>query len=127
MLKLKSIHTNNAPKAVGPYSQAVITGNLIFCSGQIGLDPKTNVLKESVENQIRQIIQNISAVLTEAKSDLNHVVKTTIYVTDMNNYSTVNKIYGEYFNDHKPARATVEVSKLPLNALVEIEVVATKK
>lgn len=121
------IHTNNAPKAVGPYSQAINYKDLVFCSGQIGLNPKTNILEVGIEKQIRQIIQNLSAVLKEAGSDLNHVLKTTIYITDMNNYALVNKVYGEYFNDNKPARATVQVSKLPLNALVEIDAIAVKK
>ncbi|MDO8609778.1 MAG: RidA family protein [bacterium] len=124
---MKTIQTDKAPKVVGPYSQAIEANGFIFCSGQIGLDPKTNMVVEGIEKQINQIMNNLKAVLKSADSDFNNVVKTTIYLTDMDNYALVNKVYGEYFKENKPARATVQVNKLPLNVLVEIDCVAVKK
>lgn len=129
---LKVIKTSNAPEPVGPYSQAIEVNGFIFCAGQVGIDPKTGNLAEGLESQIRQIMKNIAGVLEAANSDFEHVVKTTIFMTDINDFAIVNTIYGEYFSNHKPARSTVEVSKLPkgkLNTepLVEIEVVAVNK
>lgn len=124
---MKSIQTANAPAAVGPYSQAIVIDQLIFCSGQIGLDPATGELQEGIEQQLHQIIKNISAVLHAAGSDLNHVVKTTLFIANMQEYITVNTVYGHYFSDHKPARSTVGVLQLPKNALVEMEVIARIK
>jgi len=124
---MKYIKTDKAPKAIGPYSQAIVSGNFVFCSGQIGINPQTNTLVEGIKNQIRQIMSNLGAVLKAAGADFNQVVKTTIYVTNIDNFALVNKIYGEYFKDNKPARATVQVSRLPLEALVEIDAIAVIK
>ena len=123
---MKTIHSDKAPKVVGPYSQAIATDNLIFCSGQIGIDPSIGKLVEGIENQTHQVMKNIREVLKAAGRDLDHVVKTTIFVADMKDYRTVNEIYGSYFTDHKPARSTVQVAGLPLGALVEIEMVAVR-
>jgi len=123
---INTISTNKAPAAVGPYSQALEVNGFIFCSGQIGIDPKTNELVEGIEKQTRQILKNLQEVISASGSDFNHILKTTIYLSDMANYALVNQIYGEYFKDHKPARATVEVSKLPKVALIEIDAIAIK-
>jgi len=124
----KIIHTDDAPKAIGPYSQAVIlnSSDLIFTSGQIGIDPKTNNLVEGIENQTRQVFKNLIAILKEAGSSLDKVVKTTVLLKDINNFALVNKIYDSYFGDHKPARSCFEVANLPKGALIEIEVIAYK-
>jgi len=124
---IRSVFTKKAPKVVGPYSQAIKSGDFIFCSGQIGVNPETGKLVEGIENQVHQIMRNLTEVLVATKSDLNHVVKTTIYLADMNHYVLVNQIYGDYFKKSKPARATVQVSRLPIGALVEIEAIAVKK
>ena len=123
---MKNIHTDKAPKAVGPYSQAIIADNFIFCSGQIGIDAATGRLVEGVENQARQAMKNISAVLAASGSSIKKVVKTTIFLADINDYKKVNEIYGSYFKNHKPARSTVQVAALPLGARVEIEVIGVK-
>lgn len=121
---MKVINTEQAPKAVGPYSQAIIANGFVFCAGQIGLEPQKGVLVDGVENQTHQVIKNLQAVLEEAGSSLEHIVKTTIFIQDMNDYATINEIYGSYFGEHKPARATVQVARLPKDALVEIEAIA---
>lgn len=119
------ISTDRAPEAVGPYSQAVAAGGFIFASGQLGLDPATGqFVEDTAEAQIRQAIQNIAAVLRAAGSDLSQVVKTTLYLANMDDFAKVNQVYAEFFPHDPPARATVEVSRLPLGGLVEIEVVA---
>ena len=118
------IHTDHAPAAVGPYSQAVRVGNLVYTAGQIGLDPATGKLQAGLEAQTRQVMANLQAVLEAAGASLESVVKTTIFLTDMGDFATVNAIYGEFFLDAPPARSTVAVAALPLGALVEIEVVA---
>ncbi len=123
---MKIIHTDNAPKAVGPYSQAVETESMIFCSGQVGLDPQTGTLVGGVEDQTRQAMKNLTEVLKASGTNLEKVVKTTIFLTDIADYKTVNEIYGSYFPDHKPARSTVQVAGLPLGAKVEIEMIAMK-
>ncbi len=123
---MKIIHTDKAPKVVGPYSQAVEIDGFVFCSGQIGIDPQKGALVEGIENQTHQVMKNIKEVLKSAGLNFGHVVKTTIYISDMSTYPTVNGIYGGYFPDHKPARSTVQVAGLPLGALVEIEVIASK-
>ncbi len=119
------ISTRAAPAAVGPYSQGVRSGSLIFTAGQIGLDPETGQMAGGdLETQTRQVMRNLSAVLEAAGSGLERVIKTTIFLTDMGEFATVNRIYGEFFSETPPARSTVEVSALPLGALVEIEMVA---
>jgi 2-iminobutanoate/2-iminopropanoate deaminase len=123
---IKTVSTDKAPAAVGPYSQALEVNGFVFCSGQIGIDPKTGNLVDGFENQVRQVLSNLKAVLIEAGSDFEHVVKTTVYIKNMNDYPLFNKVYGEYFKNNKPARATVEVSRLPKDCLIEIEAIAVK-
>ena len=118
------VQTDKAPAAIGPYSQAVIAGNLAFTSGQIALTPEGEMLQPCVEAQTRQVLANLAAVLAEAGSSLQQVVKTTIYLADMEDFATVNGIYEAAFAGHKPARSTVAVRTLPKNALVEIDAVA---
>ena len=121
---LVPIQTNEAPVVVGPYSQAIVVNEFVFCSGQIGIDPKTNEVVVGLERQTHQVMANLSAVLEASHSDLNHVLKTTIYLKDMKSYLIVNEIYGSYFTQNKPARATVEVSRLPKDVEIEIELIA---
>lgn len=125
-MALNIIHTENAPAAVGPYSQAIRTGNLLLTSGQLGLDPATGSLPEGVEAQTEQSLKNIDAILAEAGYSRTDVVKTTVFIRNMGDFATVNGIYAAYFGDHKPARSCVEVARLPKDGLVEIEVIATK-
>ncbi|MBH25674.1 MAG: hypothetical protein CMH57_14725 [Myxococcales bacterium] len=119
------ISTERAPQAIGPYSQAVGFGNLLFLSGQIAIDPETNVLLQgAVEEQTKQVMENIHAVLEAANLSFDNVVKITIYLANMNDFSLVNDIYAEYFPENPPARSTVEVSRLPRNVLIEIDAIA---
>lgn len=125
---MKLVNLDNVP-ALGPYSQAVIANGFIFCSGQIGVDSQKKILVEGIEAQTHQIMKNLTEVLTAAGSDLAHVVKTTIYLTNVSDFAKVNEIYAQYFTDTKPARATVEVSNLPKGSfthhpLIEIEAIA---
>lgn len=113
-----------APAAVGPYSQAIEIGGLVFCSGQIGINPKTGKLVEGIEKQTTQVLKNLEAVLAEAGANKTSVTKTTIFLKDMKDYAAVNEIYGKFFADHKPARSTVEVASLPKDALIEVEATA---
>lgn len=123
----KVIHTTNAPAAVGPYSQAIDCGDLVFCSGQIPLVPATGeVVEGGIEAQTRQIFANIQAVLAEAGLTLANVVKTTVFMTDLGQFGVFNGIYGEYFPENPPARSCVEISKLPKGVSVEIEVIARR-
>lgn len=120
----ETIYTKNAPEPIGPYSQAVKTGNLIFFSGQIAIDPATGQMSTGdVTAQTEQVMKNIKALLDEAHTDFGHIVKTSIFLKDMNDFPKVNEIYGSHFNADFPARETVEVSRLPKDALVEISVV----
>ena len=122
---MQIIETDKAPKAIGPYSQAIKYESFVFVSGQIAIDPETQeFIGGSVEKQTERVMENIKAILEEAGLNMNHVIKTTIYLKDINDFEKVNEVYGRYFTEHKPARATVEVSNLPKEALVEIEVVA---
>lgn len=119
------VASDKAPKAIGPYSQAVRANGLLFTSGQVGLVPATGELADGgFEGQVRQTFQNLTAVLTEAGSGFDRVLKATVFITDFANFQTLNTIYSEFFGDHKPARTTVAVSGLPKNALVEIDLVA---
>ena len=121
------IHTNNAPAAVGPYSQAMDCGDFVFCSGQIPLVPETGLMVEGgIEEQSRQMFANIKAVLAAAGLDFSNVVKTTVFMTDLGQFATFNGIYAEYFPEDPPARSCVEVSALPKGALVECEVIARR-
>ncbi|MBK7707358.1 MAG: RidA family protein [Acidobacteria bacterium] len=120
------VSTENAPGAIGPYSQAVKTGGFVFCSGQIPIDPATGEFVSSdVAEQTDQVLKNLSAVLEAAGSSLNDVVKTTVFLADMGDFGAMNEVYGKYFSDNKPARATVQAARLPRDARVEIECVAT--
>ena len=118
------IATSAAPAAIGPYSQAVSTGSLVFTAGQIGLNPATGKMTEGLENQARQVMANLAAILTAAGSSMDQVVKTTIFLQDMADFAAVNAIYGAAFSATPPARSTVQVAGLPLGALVEIEAIA---
>lgn len=121
----KIILTSKAPKAIGPYSQAVQVGNLLFCSGQIPLDPETmQIVGQTAAEQTKQVLFNIKAVLLTAGSDLSQVVKTTIFLKNMSDFAAVNEIYAEYFKVDPPARSTVEVARLPKEVLVEIECIS---
>lgn len=119
------ISTENAPGAIGPYSQAIKANGMVFCSGQIPLDPATGeFVSEDVSEQTHQVFKNLSAVLEAAGASLNSVVKTTVFLADMNDFAAMNAVYGEYFSENKPARATVEAARLPRDAKVEIECIA---
>lgn len=123
-IKKEIIKTQKAPLAVGPYSQAVKAGNLLFVSGQISIDPKTNEFNnDNIEIQTEQVLKNIKAILEAGDSSLEDVVKVTIYLQDAKDFALVNKIYSKYFEDSLPARACIEVSNLPKNAKVEIEAI----
>ena len=119
------ITTENAPGAIGPYSQAVKTESMVFCSGQIPIDPQTGeFVSDDVAEQTQQVLKNLSAVLNAAGTNLNNVVKTTVFLADMNDFTAMNEVYAEYFSENKPARATVQAARLPKDARVEIECVA---
>jgi 2-iminobutanoate/2-iminopropanoate deaminase len=124
---MKMINTDKAPKAFGPYSQATIANGFIFCAGQVGFNREKDAFEEGIEKQTQQVMENLQAVLEEADSDFEHVVKTTIFLKDMNDFVTMNEIYGSYFKDNKPARSTVEVARLPKDVLIEIDMVAIAK
>lgn len=122
----QAISTPNAPAAIGPYSQAIKSGNLLFLSGQIPLDPATgNLVAGGIEEQTRQVFTNISAILEAAGLSFDAVVSATVYVMDMNDFGKVNEIYATYFSSPAPARATVQVARLPKDARVEIQVTAS--
>jgi 2-iminobutanoate/2-iminopropanoate deaminase len=119
------IHTESAPKAIGPYSQAITAGGMAFCSGQIPIDPATgNLVEGGIEAQTHQAFRNLSAVLQAAGSDLARVVKTTVFLQSMGDFAAMNAVYATYFTQAPPARSTIEVAKLPKGALVEIEAIA---
>jgi len=120
---MEILSSNKAPQAIGPYSQAIKSGNFIFCSGQIALNTDGEVVGETVEDQTKQVLENIKNLLIDIGSGLEKVVKTTIFLTDINDFPKVNEIYGEYMA-HKPARSTVAVASLPKNVKIEIEVIA---
>jgi len=121
----KIVSTKDAPGAIGPYSQAIIANGLVFISGQLGIDSSTSKLTEGIENQTRQALNNMKAILEEAQSSLKDVAKVTVFIKNMDDFKKINEIYQSYFSYEPPARSCVEVSKLPLeNALVEIEAVA---
>lgn len=119
------VQTKNAPRAIGPYSQAVVAGGFIFCSGQIPLDPQTGeFVAGGVAEQSEQVLRNLSAVLEAAGSSLERVVKTTVFLADMDDFAAMNEVYGRYFTENPPARATMQAARLPRDARVEIEVIA---
>ncbi|MEK4848445.1 RidA family protein [Paenibacillus sp. FSL H7-0756] len=123
----KQVATNKAPGAIGPYSQAIVAGNWVYTSGQLGMDPQTAELPVSVQEQARQSLNNVKAILEEAGASMDQVVKTTVYLKDMNDFAAVNEVYSTFFTEPYPARSAVEVARLPKDALVEIEAVARKK
>ncbi len=123
-MSLKMITAENAPEALGPYSHAVVAGGFAFVSGQIPIDPKTNTIVEGIEAQTRQSLENCVAILKSCGATVKDVVKAGIFISDMNNFGAINEVYGEYFNEHKPARACVEVARLPKDVMVEIEMIA---
>ena len=125
-MEKKIIATTEAPQAIGPYSQGWIVGDTIYTSGQLGIDVSTGKLADGIEAQTHAALKNLKAVLKEAWADLNNIVKTTVFVKDLADFATVNQIYGTYFDTEYPARSCVQVAKLPLDGLVEIECVAVK-
>ena len=125
MNNFKLIDTSEAPAAIGPYSQAVVAGEWVFASGQIPLDPSTGeVVEGGVAEQTDRVMNNLAAVLGGAPGSLDHVVKTTVYLADMDTFGEMNEVYARHFGDHRPARATVEAGALPKNVAVEIDLIA---
>ncbi len=123
----KTVQTDQAPQALGPYAQAIVAGGMVYCAGQIPLDPRTGeIVAGGIAEQTTQVLANLRAVLKQAGSDLDKAVKTTVFIKDMNNFAAMNEVYGkpEYFGSQPPARSTVEVARLPKDVMVEIEVVA---
>ncbi|QQK74266.1 RidA family protein [Salicibibacter cibarius] len=121
---MKTIYTNQAPEAIGPYSQGVIVNNLFYSSGQIPLTPNMEIVGDGIHEQTEQVLKNVQAVLKEAGASIDSVVKTTIFIKNMNDFPVINDIYGRYFNEHQPARSCVEVARLPKDVQIEIEVIA---
>ncbi|MGF7058155.1 RidA family protein [Brassicibacter mesophilus] len=126
-MSIKAINSSKAPAAIGPYSHSVLAGNLLFVSGQLPIDPTNGEMPQDVQQQTKQSLENCKAILEEAGATLNDVVKATIFIKDMNQFGKINEVYAEYFNEHKPARACVEVARLPKDALVEIEMIVFVK
>jgi len=124
---MKVIATNEAPAAIGPYSQGIVVNNLFFSSGQIPLTTEGVMVSSDIKEQTHQVFRNLQAVLKEAGASLETVVKATVFIKNMDDFAAINEIYGEYFSVHKPARSCVEVARLPKDALIEIEVVALVK
>jgi 2-iminobutanoate/2-iminopropanoate deaminase len=125
-MALRTVATDQAPKAIGPYSQAIIADGLVFSAGQIALQPSTGeLLRGGIKDQTAQVLANLQAVLQAAGSDLSRVVKTTVFLVDLSDFNAMNEVYAQAFGDHKPARSTVAVAALPRGARVEIDVVAT--
>ena len=121
---MKTVSTNKAPAAIGPYSQAQIVGDLVFCSGQIPVIPETGALAQGLEAQANQVFKNIAALLTAAGSDISKVVKTTVFIKNMDDFAAINAIYAQYFTEPFPARSCVEVAHLPKDVLLECEAIA---
>ena len=124
---MKALHSDNAPKAVGPYSQAIETNGFVFASGQLPIDPATNAFVEGGgKEQTRQSLTNAQSVLKAAGLDLSHVIKTTVFLSDMADFAAMNEVYAEFFNEPYPARSAIAVKTLPKNALVEVECIAAR-
>jgi len=121
---MKTVSTDKAPAAIGPYSQAQIVGNLVYTSGQIPIDPATGLIVEGLEAQANQVFTNIAKLLEAAGSDMSKVVKTTVFIKDMNDFAAINAVYAKYFSAPYPARSCVEVARLPKDVLLECEVIA---
>jgi 2-iminobutanoate/2-iminopropanoate deaminase len=124
-MQIEPISTGDAPAAIGPYSQGIQANGFVYTSGQIPLDPATgNLVGGSFEDQVHRVFRNLEAILTASGTSFSRVIKATVYVTDLENFGTLNSIYASYFGEHKPARTTVEVSALPKDATVEIDLIA---
>lgn len=121
---MKQISTNNAPQAIGPYSQAIISNNMVYCSGQIPIDPATGQIPLGVEAQAHQVFKNIKNLLEAAGSSIDNVIKTSVFIKDMNDFAKINEIYAQYFTEPYPARSCVAVARLPKDVLLETEVIA---
>ncbi len=127
-MDITTTHTESAPKAVGPYSQAIVAGDLVFCSGQIPLDPVSGQMVEGdIAVQTRRVLDSLAAVLSAAGSDLAHVVKTSVFLADLGDFTAMNETYAQRFGQHRPARSTIEVGKLPRGARIEIDCIAVKR
>ncbi len=127
-MKIEIASSDRAPKAIGPYSQAVVAGELVYCSGQVALDPRTGeIVGGDIRAQTARVLDNLAAVLQAAGSDLAHVLKTTVYLVDLADFAAMNEVYGERFGTHRPARATVGIAGLPRGARIEIECVAARR
>lgn len=126
-MKKRAVSTERAPQAVGPYSQAIVAGDYIFCAGQVAIDPQQGKLIEGdVAVQTGRVLENLRAVLEAAGSSLDRVVKTMVFMVNLDDFQTMNRVYAEYFQDGPPARSTIQVARLPLGALIEIEAVALR-
>ncbi len=124
-MQLKPVRTEKAPAAIGPYSQAVVAGNLVYTAGQIALDPATmQIVGSTIEEQTTQVFENLRAILESAGASLQSVVKTTVFLSDMGEFAAMNEVYARYFGDHKPARSTVQAARLPKDVKVEIDALA---
>lgn len=126
MSELEAVHSEAAPAAIGPYSQAIRLDELVFTSGQVALDTTGTLVGSNVGEQTEQVFKNLAAVLAAAGTSLEHVVKTSVFLADMNDFVAMNEVYGRYFTGTKPARSTVQVARLPKDALVEIDVIAVR-
>ena len=122
----KIISTKNAPKSIGGYSQAVLAGDMLFISGQLGISPKTNLLAEGIANETKQALHNVLSILNAADMDKSNLVKVTLYISDLENFSVIDEIYKDTLSPVKPARVTIEVSDLPKSAFIEIDAIAVK-
>ena len=121
---MKEIKTRKAPEAIGPYSQAVVTGNIVFTSGQIPVNPETNEIPDGIEAQANQVFMNLKNLLEASGSSINNVIKTTVFIQNMSDFAIINEIYANYFSEPYPARSCVEVAKLPKGVLLEVEAIA---
>lgn len=122
----KIINTSKAPQPIGPYNQAVMINDMIFVSGQVPVNPETSKIPEDIQEQTKQVMENIKAILEEAGLTMKNVIKASIFISDMNNFAKINEIYGQYFTEEEPARECVQVARLPLDVDVEISVIASK-
>ena len=123
---MEIIYSKNAPEPIGPYSQAVLVNGLLYISGQIAINPKTQeLIKGSIESETTQVMENIGSILKEVSTDFSKVIKSSIFIKNMNDFTKVNQVYGKYFNENSPARETIEVSKLPKNSNIEISCIAS--
>ena len=123
---MEIIYSKNAPEPIGPYSQAVLVNGLLYISGQIAINPKTQeLIQGSIESETTQVMENIGSILKEASTDFSKVIKSSIFIKNMNDFTKVNQVYGKYFNENSPARETIEVSKLPKNSNIEISCIAS--